>query len=407
MINSYKFDVIKTGFYLLVITSFSRPLISVLEGKTPLPLHKILPAGLFYLLLLFFILSFSSIAWDLVSIAILSFCCYAIASLMWGSNLNSLLEILLPFIGYFAAKAFVTDYSKVKLICIVFLVGYFIPIIGSAILMLFKLSVSYEVYGSGALRQHGLYVGFHTAAHSMVLFSFIYALFLTFKNSTGSIFQYAVHSVFLISIYCLLNTYVRSALLAFLIFWMVCLFRWKKRYFFMFLFVLIGVGIWQSSAIQSVFWKADTWDRERNLETASSGRTMLWSHNLNLFKEMPIYRKILGSGLGNESKRVIGGQDEIWSSHNDYIALLMTLGIIGLLLYLSIFVLLILDIGLTSNHNLSQGLILAAILASMCTSMVTNGYTFRIEASQTFWILMGCAHKYIKTTDDRFRPELF
>jgi len=405
MINSYKFDVIKTGFYILLITALSRPIISVIEGKTPLPLHKILPAGFYYLLFLFLFLSFSTIDWDIVSITILSFCSYAILSLAWGSNFNSLVEILFPFIGYFTAKTFVKEYSRVKLIFLAFVVGYFIPIIGSAILMLFKLSVSYEVYGSGALRQHGLYVGFHTAAHSMVLFSFLYASFLTFKHSTRTIFQYAVHSVFLLSIYCLLNTYVRSAMLAFLLFWMVCLIRWKKRFFFLFLFVLIGMGIWQSSAIQTVFWKADTWDRERNIETASSGRTILWSHNLNLFKEMPFYKKILGSGLGTESKRVIGGEDEIWSSHNDFIALLMTLGIIGLLFYLFIFTFLILDIILYSNNDGPQSIILAAIVASLFTSMVTNGYIFRIEASQTFWILMGCAHTYIKRTPDQMIPE--
>ena len=44
-------------------------------------------------------------------------------------------------------------------------------------------------------------------------------------------------------------------------------FRWKKKYLIVFLIVLMGLGFWKYSTVQSVFWKADTYDREQNLNT--------------------------------------------------------------------------------------------------------------------------------------------
>jgi len=401
MILSKKYDILKTGYVILLITAFSRPILTIIEGKTPLPLHKILPASLLYITLLLMFLSITHIKWDLVSSAILLFCCYAIASLAWGSELNDLLQLILPFIGYFAVKTYAKYVSNVRLIVTALLIGYAIPIAGSSILMFADRSIAITVYGSGVLRQCGLYFGFHPAAHAMVLFSFTYSLFLTYKELKKPFFQYTVHSIFILSIYCLWHTYVRNGYLGLLLFWMIYLFRWKKRYFIVFLIVLMGLGFWKSSTVQSVFWKADTWDREQNLNTASSGRIMLWSHNLNIFLEMPFYRKMIGSGLGSESDRVIGKEDEIWSSHNDYITLLMTLGVIGLLLYISIFILLLLDIIFYSKHNRAQSIYLSAIFVCLCTSMVTNGYVFRFETSQTFWLIIGCAYNLTRETADQ------
>ena len=130
---------------------------------------------------------------------------------------------------------------------------------------------------------------------------------------------------------------------------------------------------------------------------------MLWSHNLNLFYDMPFYKKMMGSGLGSEADKVIGREDEIWSAHNDYIALLMSLGVIGLLLYILIFIFLLLDTFNYSKNNRTQAIVLSAIFASISTSMVTNGYPYRFEAHQTFWIIMGCANILLRKTETLIR----
>ena len=392
-----KINVQELGYKLLIFIAFTRPIISVLEGRTPFPIHKLIPTGLSYLLLILLALSFYRIKWDLIGITIILFCIYAVLSLSWGSSFTSTVELVLPFILYFAGIVYSDNVSKSKKIITFIILGYSIPIIGSAIMMALKLSVDHVVYGSGAIRQYGMFDGFHTAAHSMLLFSYFYAFFLAYRTKMNLFFQYFVHLLFMASFYTLVNTYVRSGLMVFFLFWIMYVFKMSKRYFIILMIIMIGFGVWQSSRIQSVFWKADTWDRERNLETASSGRTILWAHNLKLFLRIPLYKKLLGNGIGSESVYVIGKEDQVWSSHNDYISILMTLGAIGLCLFVSIYVLLIWEIYYYAANPLFKIITLFSIFASLATSMVTNGYTFRFEASQTFWLLIGCSYSLLKS----------
>jgi O-antigen ligase len=382
------------GFITLVFIAFSRPITTILEGATPLPLHIIIPSVLLYLLLVILLLSFSSIKLNAAGALILVFSFYTIISIAWGSELGSIPRMILPFICYFAGRMFAENYRDGHLVVKAIIVGYLVPVIISAILMLFKQSASHVVYGSGMLRQYGAFEGYHMAAHNMVFFSFFYALFLTYRKSTKRIFQYLVHSAFALSIYIIWSTYVRSGMLGFLSFWMFYLFSWRKRYFIAVLIILLTFGFWQSATVQSIFWKADTHDRERNLDTASSGRITIWRHNLEFFSKSPFYTKLLGSGLGAESKTTIGGQDEIWSSHNDYISLVMILGIIGLLSYGAIFFALIIDIIRFQYHKQTQIIFISIVLTFAVTSMVTNGYVFRFELSQMFWLLMGCSYSF-------------
>ena len=382
------------GFLTLVFIGFSRPITTMLEGATPVPLHIIIPSILLYFLVLILSFSISSIKWNAVGGLIIVFSFFTIISVAWGSEVGSIPRMLLPFTCYFAGRMFAENFKSSNMVIKATIVGYLVPIIASAILMLFKKSVAHLVYGSFVLRQYGAFEGYHMAAHNMVFFTFFYVLFLTYKKSTNRIFQYLVHSAFALSIYVIWNTYVRSAMLGFLTFWMFYLFRWRKRYFFAALIVLLALGFWQSTTVQSIFWQADTYDRARTLDTASSGRITLWSHNLKLFSKLPFYTKLLGSGIGSESKIVIGGKKEIWSSHNDYISLLMTLGVIGLLLYGAIFWALIIDIIRFRPRRQTQTIFLSIVITFAVTSMVTNGYVFRFELSQMFWLLMGCSYSF-------------
>ncbi len=396
-----KINIIKIGVYLLLITSFLRPIVTVLEGKTPIPFHQIVPATLVYLMLLLLIISMRRIKLDAIQFCMFLFSVYAIISSLWGSQFKSIPELILPFVGYIAARYFAQDLKSVIMIFVSLLAGYLIPIIGSAILIFYDLSVSYIVYGSGAIRQHGMYNGFHQAAHSLVLFSYIYSFFLVNEISISKAYRYSSHGLFIISIYCLWNTYVRSGILSIIIFWGNFLFRWNKKVALSICMLVVCLCIWKISSIESIFWKADTWDREKNIETASSGRTEIWAHNLEIFMNSPLYTKILGNGLGNEAEFFVQKEDVIWSAHNDYLSILMLLGLAGLLIYLSIYFLLLIKI-INSKKNLIQSMLLSMIVASLFTSMITNGYTFRFEAHQTFWIIVGCAQNLLGESKRKF-----
>lgn len=68
----------------------------------------------------------------------------------------------------------------------------------------------------------------------------------------------------------------------------------------------------------------------------SSGRDLIWKNNLDAYKELPVLKKIIGAGMGVTFKinyETIG--KNIWA-HNDIIQILLSYGLIGVFIYLSV-----------------------------------------------------------------------
>jgi O-antigen ligase len=248
------------------------------------------------------------------------------------------------------------------------------------------------------MRQFGVYVGPHSLAHAMLFFSFIYIYSITSLFPSKTIVNYLLHFLFVASVYCLWNSYVRSAYVGFIVFWASYLFLYKKRYFIIFLSLFIIFFIWKLPDLKTIFMKTE----EFSLNAASSGRMTLWTHNMFLFLDSPFYYKLLGHGIGSELKTVYGAMDQVWSSHNDYLTLLMTVGIFGLILYLSIIIVLLKDIIYSDVNKNIKAIFLSSVLSLLTTSMVTNSFIVRFEISQLFWIFMGCfyCHQSIHVDTD-------
>ena len=393
MILPIKINVIEKSFFLLLVIAFLRPILTALSGKVPLPIHLIIPLVISYGLLFLLLLSYNDIKWNLSSLLIILFSCYVITSLMWGSDLRNVIELIIALSFYFFGRTFVRDQKSGQLLITVMIIGNILPITTSAVMMFFDVSKSYVQYGMSMERKLGIFGGIHTAAHTMIFFSYIYALFLTFKSNTNSVLSYIANSIFILTIYTVWNTYVRSAFFGMLSFWMFYLFFFKKRNFVIVLIILIGLGTWKLSTVDSIFWQADARGRERNLETASSGRTEIWKHQIKLFAKMPFYLQIMGNGLGSESKssKTRIADDKIWASHNDFLSLLMTLGVAGLLLYCTVIISVIWEILFLSNQRHAKITYLAIIISFMSTAMITNAGINRFEIHHIFWLLLGCS----------------
>jgi O-antigen ligase len=105
---------------------------------------------------------------------------------------------------------------------------------------------------------------------------------------------------------------------------------------------------------------------------------------------LPLTKKLLGVGLGNELKRFPGTISIMWAgSHNDYLSLTIMTGIIGLLLYLmiygSVFFLLL-------SAPLSQEIRLFGIfvfISVIVMNFVSNSYIVCFQMAQLLWFLIG------------------
>jgi len=144
-----------------------------------------------------------------------------------------------------------------------------------------------------------------------------------------------------------------------------------------------------SQQVKTIFLKTRT--EQYDLNAASSGRLTLWGHNIQLFLDSTIPQKILGRGLGIESKHggIIGSKTDVWAPHNDYLSLLMSLGAIGLFLYLALLASLFWDIYTCRLDKSTRYFFLALIVSVAIMNFLSNAIIFRLELSQYFWLFMG------------------
>jgi O-antigen ligase len=189
-----------------------------------------------------------------------------------------------------------------------------------------------------------------------------------------------------ISLYCAYKSYTRSILLALFILWSFGLFGIKNKYFIIFLVCGLIISFAFRTNLQEIFFKST---KEVEINVASSGRAYLWEHNIDLFKSYALYEKVLGRGLGVGSVTVIGKEDEIWSSHNDYLHLLMQLGIIGLSLFLLIHWAIINEILSLRNKKKVKFFYLGFILSIIFVNFASGIITYQLPTAQLFWLVMG------------------
>jgi O-antigen ligase len=146
------------------------------------------------------------------------------------------------------------------------------------------------------------------------------------------------------------------------------------------------VGLVYHKRIETIFWK----QKDFSVNEASSGRLSVWKHNIRVFKRSTIEKKLIGHGIGSETELSAGAnENKIISSHNDYVSLLMTLGIVGVFLYTMIFVSIYFDIFRSKLPEKNKVVYSSMVLVVAIMSFLSNGYLFRLDVSQSFWLLIG------------------
>jgi len=225
-------------------------------------------------------------------------------------------------------------------------------------------------------RHAGAFSGSHVLAYIMLFFSFLYCLAQRTPQLKKAHFRFVISIFLLLSIYCLYQSHTRTALFGFVIFWFIYLWGKNKKIFFVSIVLAIFAGFIYLDNINSLIWKKA---QERDLTRATSGRTTFWMDNIELFFVSSLPRQLIGRGLGH---------DDHFLFHNDYIALLMNLGVIGLFLYLFMLITLLWDIFLFNDKKI-KFLFGGILLSSAIMSFGSNAVFSRLELSQYFWLAMS------------------
>lgn len=382
---------IRIGFSILVFFLFLRPVTVSFTHLGSISILDIFGVVSSYLFFLGLLANLRQLHLELTTVLIILFSLHCLTGLAIGAESRDVIRAILPFLPFFLTKTIVRDERTTALLLKVLAYGYFIPIVVSIILIVLGKS-DYVVTGSLVQRQEGLSSGVHTQGHLMFFFSFLFGLYFLL-GKRGKVERWFMLALLVGSLFCAYKTYTRTVMLGAVVFWLSHTFLWKRKLFFFLLTAVLLTSTLFFSEMQNIATQQNAISLNRNapdLDAASSGRLSIWKHNIELFLDLPLYTQLLGVGLGKELTNLPGKVDKKWwGSHNDYMSLLITTGLIGVSLYLMIYSSIfyfLLRAPIESRYRLFGTVVLCSV---MIMNFVSNSYIVRFQMAQLFWFLFG------------------
>ncbi|MBI4775000.1 MAG: hypothetical protein HY788_12615 [Deltaproteobacteria bacterium] len=348
--------------------------------------------GSFFLVLL----AIGKIKFGPFHLLVFFFVLYYILTLFYGGHLRETARQILPFVCFFATAAMLTSRDHIRIIILFMLITYVSVIWLNAYYIYKGVTVGMVIYWTGLERYKGLFESIHAMAHTMLVYSFLLALYLLVRKPAIRAFSHVYRLLLILSLlssmYCIYKSATRTAILGFLIFWIIFLFGYSKKLLFLFCTLLILISVIQYGAVRTIFWdvfRAAESRSEKIKDMAGGGRIHLWKTNLAFFSRLGLASKIAGIGLGNEGSRGTSVYGRIPESHNDLLTLLIGLGVTGLGIYLMMMCILFLHIVRLRMAPQFKYFGVAVLTSVLFMNFVSNSYITRVELAQLFWFLMG------------------
>lgn len=378
------------SFYVIIAFVLLRPITFVfakyeLFGLNVLEYFSIIFS---YFLIVPILANIRKIKLDKINFLIVIFCAYVLLSFLWGSEIAKIARVVLPFVFLFYSRIFLISQKRINALLVAAIIGYIYPILGSFYSIIMGIGREKLVYTAEFTKYGGLFLAIHPFAHAMLIFIFLYILFLNEVKISNAVIKYGMGLIAIISIYCIFRSHVRTVFLGSIFFFSIYFFKTNKKYFYIFACIVSIYIIFNLPQVENVFWQTPI-EQERSFDKASTGRITTWEHNLKAFSEYSIEQKIGGIGLGGEGEKVIKGKILVEPSHNDYLTLLMTIGPVGLFLYLIIYLVLLIDVYFSKIDKVRKIWFISFLISVCVMNFVSNAYISRVELSQYFWIIMG------------------
>jgi O-antigen ligase len=283
---------------------------------------------------------------------------------------------------------FITESNHIKVLSIALILGFLIPITVSTYNVVLGRHIEMIEFWNQVPRHTGAFSGSHVLAYTMLFFSFLYCILHHVYQFENSISRYFIGMFLLLSVYCLYQSHTRTAIIGLIIFWYIYLWGNRKKLFYGAIVLSIVGGIVFHSNITRLVLKKSEYD----LNTMTSGRISIWAGNIQEFIDSSLPQQLLGRGLGHEHR---------YPFHNDYITLLMSLGIIGVLLYIILLFSLLWDIYLCRDRK-TKYLFGAILISAAAMNFGSNAVVFRLELSQYFWLIMGLFYCISQLKNDEY-----
>lgn len=365
--------------------------------------------GSSYLFLLLCSTRLRSIPLNLTTGLFICFASYVLLSFMWGVDYKAGIKIILPYALLLSASSMLKNKNDVNKIAKYSIIGFIFPIIGSTIFIILGKSTSVmTIYQTGLQRYSGLYSVIHALAHSMFIYVVFYVLYLdtSIKEKANDIMMKRIG--LLLCLLAIVNVYksaTRTVMLGLLVFVVSYLIGLKKYFMIFVVLAVLGAGFLMSSqGKQLLFDIIEPLQGDAKIEKLGSGRAGLWKAELDSFFAEPLEKQFIGKGLGLSSSRIYG-KTVFGSSHNDFIALLISLGYFGLLLYVAILLSLLLSVFMSNISRPSKGIFIGLFMSIIFMNFSSNSYLSRFELAQYLALFIAIFLTY-KNSNDNIEPAM-
>lgn len=297
----------------------------------------------------------------------------------------------IPLVTYTVVHNVIRDREDFRRLLFWMVIGFIIPTLLSAILIVIGEGVYWVSYWTGIPRWRGAYFGPHAMGHSMALLLIVLIVYGYFLRDKGWRKPQLAGLVGLgmVAVVCLALSQVRSAMLGLICFVTVMVALTSRK-----LLIAGSIVFVVGATISMPYWlpwvapEVVTLEQGRSeVMDLGSSRPKYWTHNLSIYANLPIDQKIAGTGLASRAVTMDVADDEVLDSHNDWLDLLMQTGLVGLVLYLliqfSIF---------RKARRLEppdRNVFVALVIAVNVIMFVSNSLVWRIQVGQLYFALLA------------------
>ena len=301
-------------------------------------------------------------------------------------------KMLIPLFSYTVVKNVVRERAQYAKLLLWMIVGFSIPVIASAGLIVAGKGVDYVSYWTGIPRWQGVYTASHNFGHSMTLFLIVLVVYVEMVREGAATTGFGwpkkmlLASLAGIALYCLYKSQVRSAIVGLVIFIGMYLYAYNKK------LLLVGAATVTVIALVLLpYWMPvllpDVWlieiGRDHSLMGLGSGRPRFWIGDLKQFAALPIDQLLAGVGIGRNYQQ----QDLELMGHSDWLEILTNTGIIGFILFAALQVFMLRAI--LKMERRDKFIFLAMFCAVNVMMLVSNSYVWRIQVSHLYYMALA------------------
>jgi len=248
----------------------------------------------------------------------------------------------------------------------------------------------------------------HAVAISLCMILNVIVYFIG-KQKKLSYFLLAIILCSLI-VFSILNTYVRTAYLASVIALIsLIVLTWnynkgegakrQKLTLVVIFLVMSGIVVFQISTHRENYNKRFT-DLSNLDEKYAAGRLEIWKDAIKTYQRYTIFEKILGGGIGISYKNQFLGTGKA-GTHNDYIFILLSGGLLGIVLFVWLFIVIIRCLKCSKYGDRTPIIIGLSTVVTYLVASMTNNVQVYPSVMTYFCFLVGGAIGYYQSQEKK------